>query len=297
MPALAFLRPQTVDEAVAALAGYDGEAKVLAGSTALSIMLRQQLVAPAALVSLDRIDSLRGITEADGALLLGSLTTHREVERSALVRERLPVLADTFGKVANVRVRNAATVGGVVAEADYASGPPAVLLALDAVVEVQGSGGSRSEPLADFIVGFYETTLEPDEVVTAVRVPLLPSGTAAVYEKFVTRSSEDRPCVGVAVVLGLNADGSCSDLRVAVGAACESPQRVAEAEALAVGKGIDEALAREIAERYAAEIETLDDMRGSSWYRTEMIKVWVRRTILRAHGELTSSSNGTGPRA
>ncbi len=297
MTALAFLRPQSVDEAVAVLAGYDGEAKILAGSTALSIMLRQQLVAPAALVSLDRIDALRGIRDGDGELILGSLTTHREVERSELVRERLPVLADTFGKVANVRVRNAATVGGVVAEADYASDPPAVLLALDAVVDIQGSGGARSQPLSEFITGFYETTLEPDEIVTAVRVPLLPAGTSAVYEKFVTRSSEDRPCVGVAAIVALDADGSCRDLRVAVGAACEVPQRVADAEALARGKGIDEALAREIAERYAAEIETLDDMRGSSWYRTEMIKVWVRRTILRARAELTASTNGTGPRS
>lgn len=297
MPPLAFVRPQTVNDAVAALSSYDGEAKILAGSTALSIMLRQQLVAPAALVSLAGLEELRGINDGDGELILGALTTHREVELSQLVRDRLPVLADTFGKVANVRVRNAATVGGVVAEADYASDPPAMLLALDAVVDVTGPNGQRSEPIGEFITGFYETTLEPDEIVTAVRVPLLPANTAAVYEKFVTRSSEDRPCIGVAAIVGLEADGTCRELRVAVGAACEVPQRVADAESMANGKGIDENLARQIAERYAAEIETLDDMRGSSWYRTEMIKVWVRRAILHAHAELTSSSNGTGPRA
>jgi carbon-monoxide dehydrogenase medium subunit len=287
MPPIAFLRPRSVDEAVAALAEQDGEAKVLAGSTALSIMLRQQLVAPSALVSLDRVEGLRGIKEENGELVLGALTTHREVETSELVRQRIPVLAETFGKVANVRVRNAATVGGVVAEADYASDPPAVLLALDAVIEVQGSNGQRSEPIGEFITGFYETTLEPDEIVTAVRVPIPGAGTAAVYEKFVTRSSEDRPCVGVAAVLKLAGDGSCEELRVAVGAAAETPQRISDAEALASGKQIDEQLAREIGERYAAEIDTLDDMRGSSWYRTEMVKVWVRRAILHALADAT----------
>ena len=287
MPPIAFLRPRSVDEAVAALAEQDGEAKVLAGSTALSIMLRQQLVAPSALVSLDRVEGLRGIKEENGELVLGALTTHREVETSELVRQRVPVLAETFGKVANVRVRNAATVGGVVAEADYASDPPAMLLALDAVIEVQGSNGQRSEPIGEFITGFYETTLEPDEIVTAVRVPIPAAGTAAVYEKFVTRSSEDRPCVGVAAVLKLAGDGSCEELRVAVGAAAETPQRITDAEALAHGKQIDEQLAREIGERYAAEIDTLDDMRGSSWYRTEMVKVWVRRAILHALADAT----------
>jgi carbon-monoxide dehydrogenase medium subunit len=286
----AFLRPNSLDEAIAALAEYDVEAKVVAGSTAVSIMLRQQLIAPAALVSLDHLDALRGIEEREGQLVLGAMTTHRQVETSLLVRQRLPVLAETFGKVGNVRVRNAATVGGVVAEADYASDPPAVLLAFDAEVDIRGIRGDRSQPLSEFIKGFYETTLAADEVVTAVRVPLPSSGTHAVYEKYVSRSSEDRPCLGVAVVLKLAPDHTCSDLRVTVGAACEMPQRVADAEALARGRPIEEQLADEIAMRYAEAIETLDDMRGSSWYRTEMIKVWVRRTILRAHAELRASN-------
>jgi carbon-monoxide dehydrogenase medium subunit len=197
-----------------------------------------------------------------------------------VVREAVPVLADTFGKVANVRVRHAATVGGVLAEADYASDPPAVLLALDAQVDVQGPGGQRTIPVAQFFTGFYETSLEPGEIVTRVRVPVPEPGTRAVYEKYVTRSSEDRPCLGVIAAVGPG-----GDLRVAVGAVAETPQRFPEIEAMARGRAekLDEQTIRAIADAYAERIEPLSDMRGSAWYRTEMVRVWVRRAIQHAH--------------
>ncbi|MGH2492288.1 MAG: FAD binding domain-containing protein, partial [Candidatus Limnocylindria bacterium] len=166
---LTFHEPISVEHAVGLLAEYGTDAKVVAGATALTIMLRNRLIAPRALVSLGRIqDGLRTIGEEDGALVLGALVTHREVERSPLVRARIPVLAETFATVANVRVRNVATVGGVVAEADYASDPPAVLLALDALIEAQGPSGLRRIPASEFFRGFYETALAPNEVVTAV---------------------------------------------------------------------------------------------------------------------------------
>jgi carbon-monoxide dehydrogenase medium subunit len=225
-------------------------------------------------VSLGGIPGLNGIEQRDGELSLGALATHRQVELSPVVRESIPVLADTFGKVANVRVRHAATVGGVVAEADYASDPPAVLLALDAQVDVQGPGGERSIAISEFFTGFYETSLQPGEVVTRVRVPVPKPGTKAVYEKYVTRSSEDRPCLGVIAVV--EPEGG---LRVAVGAVAETPQRFPEVEALARGRQLDQQLMREVADSYAEKIDPLADMRGSAWYRTEMIRVWVRRAI------------------
>jgi carbon-monoxide dehydrogenase medium subunit len=276
---LAFYHPRTVAEAVALLDELGDEAKVVAGGTALTIMLRQRLIAPTALVSVGGLPGLREIGVTDGELTLGALVSHREVELSPIVRRHLPVLADTFGKVANVRVRNAATVGGVLAESDYASDPPAVFVALDAVVDVVGPSGARSIPAAEFFVAFYETAIEPSEIVTRIRVPLLPPGTGAVYEKFVTRSSEDRPCVGVGAVVRTEADGTCRDLRVSVGAAAEIPQRFPDLEVGLVGRPLEpEAIAR-LADGYADRIDTLDDMRGSSWYRTEMVRVWIRRAI------------------
>ena len=278
-----FLIAESVGDAVAALQEYGDDATVVAGSTAVTIMLQQGLIDPVAIVSIGRIPGLDAIERADDHLRLGALTTLREVELSPVVREALPVLSHTFGVVANVRVRNAATVGGVVAEADYASDPPAMFRALDAEVDVTGPDGERGVPISEFLVGFYETSLEHGEIVTGVRVPLLPPGTGSVYEKFTTRSSEDRPCVGVAAIARLEADGrTCAELRVAVGAAAEVPQRFEEVEAGAVGRDIDEALAASIAEQYAERIDPLSDMRGSEWYRRKMIHVWVRRAILGA---------------
>jgi carbon-monoxide dehydrogenase medium subunit len=280
MPAaLAFFHPTTLDEAIGRLTELGDEAKVVAGATALTILMRQRLIAPAALVSIGSIPGLDTIEERDGQLHIGAMVRHREVELSELVRSRIPVLAETFGVVANVRVRNAATVGGVLAESDYASDPPAVFLALDAEIEVQGPSGPRTIPARDFFVAFYETALEPDEIVTGVTVPLPPPGTAGAYHKFVTRSSEDRPCVGVAALVRLADDGTCADLRVAVGAAAETPQRFPESETLAVGEALTPELTGRIGDAYAEAIDTLDDMRGSAWYRTEMVRVWVGRAI------------------
>jgi aerobic carbon-monoxide dehydrogenase medium subunit len=245
-------------------------------------------------VSIGGLSGLSGIEELDGQIRLGALVKHRAVELSPLVRDRIPVLAKAFGVVANVRVRNAATVGGVLAESDYASDPPAVFVALDAEVDIQGPGGSRSVPASEFFVAFYETVLESDEIVTGVRVPIPAPGTSAVYEKFVTRSSEDRPCVGVAAAVRLGADGTCEDLRVSVGAAAETPQRFPPIEAEARGQRLEPELLARIADGYAGAIDTLDDMRGSSWYRTEMVRVWVRRAIEHARDNAATTGSSVG---
>jgi carbon-monoxide dehydrogenase medium subunit len=279
---LRFYQPATLDAAIGLLTDHGEDAKVIAGATALTILMRQRLVAPAALVSIGSIPGLDGIDVVDDRLHLGAMVRHRDVERSELVGTTIPVLAETFAKVANVRVRNAATVGGVLAESDYASDPPAVLLALDAEIEVRGPSGGRTIPIAEFFVAFYETVLAPDEIVTGVRIPIPPPGSGAAYHKFVTRSSEDRPCVGVAALVRLAADGSYAELRVAVGAAAETPQRFADVEALAAGERPEPELIARVADEYAGRIDTLDDMRGSAWYRTEMVRVWVRRAIASA---------------
>lgn len=279
-PSPTFHRPTSIEEAIGLLADLRDEGRVVAGSTAVTIMLRQRLIAPTALVSIARVPGLSGIRQVDGRLEIGALTTHRDIERSPVVRDAIPVLAETFGVVANVRVRNVATVGGVLAEADYASDPPAVLLGLGAEVVARGPGGERTIPLSGFFRAFYETALEPNELITSVRVPIPQRGTAAVYEKYVTRSSEDRPCVGVYAAVRFAADGrTVDDLRVAVAAAAETPQRFEDVDASALGKGLDDVLARSIADAYAGRIDTLDDLRGSAWYRTEMVRVWVRRAI------------------
>lgn len=280
MTEIEFHRPTDLGEAIALLDELGEEARIVAGSTAVSIMLGQGLIAPRALVSIGQVPGMAGIRRNNGHLEIGALTTHRAVELSPLVRETIPVLAETFELVANVRVRNAATVGGVLAEADYASDPPAVLLALDASVVARGPTGERTIPLKAFFKAFYETDLAANEILTTLRVPIPPEGTAASYQKFVTRSSEDRPCVGVVAAIRFAADGrTIDDLRIAVAAAAETPQRFPEVEATARGAELSDELVRRLADEYAERIDTLDDLRGSAWYRTRMVRVWIRRAI------------------
>lgn len=284
MRELEILEPKTVEEGVHLLAEIGDEAKVLGGGTALVLMYTQGLIEPHYMISLGRIPDLSYIRYEPGTgLRIGAMTPHRAIERSPVVRDKFPVLADVFHKVANVRIRNQATVGGVLAEADYASDPPSVLIALNAQVNVVGSNGQRTLPVDGFIQGFYYTALKPDEIITEVVVPEIPDNTQAAYLKYVTRSSEDRPCVGVAAVVQQR-NGVCDNLRVVVGAVAPSPQELKEVEKLAQGQQLTERVVREIARRYADEIEPLSDMRGSSWYRKQVIEVLVRRAIEQAAG-------------
>lgn len=283
---LEILEPKSVGEAIQLLVDLGDEAKIISGGTAVVLMYAQRLIAPRYLVSLARIAGLNYIRHEPGTgLKLGALTTHHEVETSALVREKSPILADVFHKVANIRIRNQATVGGVLAEADYASDPPAVLIGLGAQVQIQGPNGQRSLPVEDLIKGFYETTLAPDEIITEIVVPDMSPNTGGQYIKFVTRSSEDRPCVGVAAIVHRRPDNICTSLNVVVGAVSGKPQKINEAQLVAQDQMITESLAREVGRRYAEGIEPLSDMRGSSWYRKQIIEVLVRRAILQAVGE------------
>jgi aerobic carbon-monoxide dehydrogenase medium subunit len=283
MPNIKLLQPTKLDEAVALLAAENEEAKIIAGGTALVIMLRNRLIAPATLISLGRLHELCTIRHEPGTgLRIGALATVREAELSPVVREKNPMLAQAFGKVGNVRVRNAATVGGNLSEADYASDPPCVLVALRARVNARSARGEREIPLTSLFKNFYETALASDEILTELIVPDMAPRSRAAYLKFISRSSEDRPCVGMAAVLESEPDGTCKDLRLVVGAVAETPQEIAAAEALARGKRLNDALMAEIADAYAASIEPLSDLRGSDWYRKQIISVLARRALKQA---------------
>jgi carbon-monoxide dehydrogenase medium subunit len=273
-------RPSSLEEAVETLSMRGENARPLAGGTALVLLLGQGLVSLDHLVDLRHIPGLDAIEHEPGVgLRIGTLVTHRALERSPLVQARLPYLAQVFHHVANVRVRNQATVGGVLAEADYASDPPAALIALNARVRVAGPDGERELPIAKLLRGWYETSLTGGEVIREVIVPDPESETTFAYRRFVSRSTQDRPCASVAIAARSSAD-RCAELRVVVGAVAATPQRFPEVEELAHGEPISEALARRIAGAYAARIEPLSDARGSAEYRREVVEVLLRRTLL-----------------
>jgi carbon-monoxide dehydrogenase medium subunit len=266
-----WLAPPDLDEAVALRAERGAESTVVAGGSFLGILMNQGFLEPTSLLSLQRVDALRGIRVEDGELRLGAMTTHRAVERDDAVRTGWPALATAFGVVASPRVRNQATVGGVLADADYASDPPAMLTALDARAVLRSPRGEREVGIGELILGFYETCIADDELLVEVRVPAAPG--RAVYRKFRSRSTEDRPCVAVAAV---RVGGT---LRVVVGACAETPQHHPDVCALAGGERIDVEVAREIGARYAERIEPIADSRGSAAYRRRVIAVEVRRAV------------------
>ena len=269
--AVEWLAPETLDEAVALRAERGEDSTVVAGGSFLGILMNQGFVQPTSLLSLRRVAALRGIVVGDGELRLGAMTTHRDVERDETVRQGWPVLARAFGVVASPRVRNQATVGGVLADADYASDPPTALTALDARAVLRSARGNREVPIDELILGYYETCIADDELLTEVRVPAAPD--RAVYRKFRSRSVEDRPCVAVA------ATRTGGELRVVVGACAEKPQRYPDICAAARGETIDRELAQEIGRRYAERLQPLSDSRGSAEYRRRVVAVEVRRAV------------------
>ena len=276
MPEPEWHEPETLEEALRLRAELGDSALVVAGGTFTGILVGQRLVRPEAFLYLGRIAGLDGV-DAGAELRLGALVRHREVELSPEIGRRWPALSRTFAGVASARVRNQATVGGVLCDADYASDPPAMFVALDASVRLASQGGSREVRVEDFITGHYSTELREDELLTEVVVPAPPA--RATYLKFRSRSVEDRPCVAVAATADLEPDGSCRALRVVAGAVAERPVLLPDACALAAGRPLDESLGRRIGDAYAEGVETLSDVRGSSAYRRRVLGVMVRRAL------------------
>ena len=279
MNSIKFLEPSDFSEALSLLDQYADDAKIIAGGTSVVLMLQQKLIAPSVLISLGRVSNRDYIRLAEVGLHIGALAKLRDLEQSAVIQRFSPALAHTFHVVANIRVRNQATIGGNLSAADYAADPPAMLTALNARVQVTGSEKTREILLNEFFLGFYTTALQPNEILTEVVIPPLPDSARASYQKYTSISAEGRPCVAVGAVGDFDSNGKCTDLRIAVGAAVETPQRVSKAEGMARGQALTDALIATIAEEYAQRLDPLTDVRGSAWYRKEMIRVFVKRVL------------------
>ena len=272
------VEPANVDEACAALARFD-EAKPIAGGTALVILMKQGLFVPEVLVNLSKIQDFADIAlTSEGFLRIGAMATIQQVESHALVRDRYPALSAACHVVANVRIRNVATIGGNLAHADYQSDPPTVLLALDALVELRSVQGSRQVPLDGFLRGPYVTSLEPAELVSAVLIPAPPKNHTSTYLKFTTGSSEERPCVGVAAMIRSD-DGTCGEARLAVGAATSRPVRVRSAEEMALGQPLTDELFEMMASTAAGAIDPVEDLNGDAQYKRRVVRALTRRAV------------------
>jgi carbon-monoxide dehydrogenase medium subunit len=284
------LQPSTAAQTAAMLAEHKDEARVISGGTAIVPLMQEELLTPSYLVALYKVPGLDYIHHEPGlGLRIGALVSLYSVETSPLVRRHAPVLSYTMSRIASVRVRTVATVGGSLAEANYASDPYGVLIALDAEVKAIGISGERTIHIRDFIKGHYRTALQPDEIVIELSVPEVSDHTSTTYIKYTTRSQKERPAVGVASLARFDDSGTCEELKVIVTAVAETPQEVVEAEQLALGEKPSISLAREIALRYSQQIEPLEDHRASAWYRRQLIEVLVRRALERCLGLEESS--------
>ncbi|MGE5219350.1 MAG: FAD binding domain-containing protein [Chloroflexota bacterium] len=280
------IEPRTLHEACAVLAD-DAAIKPVAGGTALLTIIKQGLLRPKRLVNLKKIADGSAISfDEKLGLRIGALATIDEIETSALVRQHYSALAEACHVVANIRIRNMATLGGNLAHGDSQSDPPTVLAALDAHVELMSAAGCRQMSLTDFQLGSYETALAASELVSAILIPPPLANTTGSYIKFTTGSSEERPCAGVAAFSRVES-GICRELRLAVGVVSPRPVRILAGEERAKDQQLTNELIQTIANDAARAIEPIDDLRGPADYKRHLIGVLVRRAITAlANGEI-----------
>jgi carbon-monoxide dehydrogenase medium subunit len=279
-----FLQPASVGEASRMLADLGDDARVFAGGTALMLAMRQRLLSPKAVVSLSRIEALRGIHfNAREGLRIGALSRHTDVAQSSLVRAHYPALASMAARVANPQVRNQGTIGGNLCYADPTTDPPGCLLALGAQIVLGSARGERTLDMEAFLVDYFTTALEPDEVLLEIRLPPPEAGSAGMYTRLLRTAAEHRPLANV-TLLARREGRVCRGARLAVGASTPIAVRLRRAESFLEGRTVDAETAAEAAGIVAADIAPLSDTRGSADYRRDMVRAITRRTIAELFG-------------
>jgi carbon-monoxide dehydrogenase medium subunit len=274
--------PRSLAEALVLLDAEDSGVRPIAGGTALMLMMKAAVFRPTRLVSLRRIEPRYSGIEArpDGETRIGAMTTLSALERSAVVRERAPVITRTLRTLSNVRVRNVATVGGNLAHGDPHMDLPPVLIALGASIVAASPGGERTLKVEDLFAGYYETVLARNELIAELRIPAQGKRRAS-YVKITTGSADDWPAVGVAVAL--EAEGqTVRAATLAVSAATEKATRLKGAEAALAGARLDDTVLTRVADAAVGETEILSDLRGSAPYKRELLRVAVKRAVRQA---------------
>jgi carbon-monoxide dehydrogenase medium subunit len=273
-----YTAPDSLDEAIAALRAGGEDAKLLAGGHSLVPLMKLRLAAPSMLVDLGRVPGLSGIQREDGTWRIGALTHHAELQD----RDDLGLAAKAARLIADQQVRNRGTIGGSLAHGDPASDLPTVVLTLDGTVTAKGSNGQREIAAADLFQDYLETALEPDEVLTEVRLPVM-EGAGSSYVKF-TRRSEDWAMVAVAAVVRKGADGSCEDVRVGLTNMGSRPLRASAVEEALRGRPLDAQSIAAAAEQAAEGTSPPGDLNATPDYKRHLARVICRRALEEAAG-------------
>jgi aerobic carbon-monoxide dehydrogenase medium subunit len=273
-------QPQSVAEASQMLTRFGPDAAIYAGGTELLIVMKERLAHFPHLIDIKRIPGLKEITfDAERReLAIGAVTTHRDLERSPVVRQRFPVLSKLEAAVANIRVRSAGTIGGNLCFAEPHSDPATLLIALDAQLILTSTSGTRRLPMASFITGLMETARNHEEVLVTISIPEPASNAGVAYERF---KLHERPTAAVAAVIAVD-DGAITDARVVAGSVGERPQRLLETEVILRGQPARTESATIAADVIRDEVETSGDVFESEAYTRQLVRTLGRRAVATA---------------
>ncbi len=270
--------PRTLDEAISLLQKLGPDAKLLSGGQSLIPMMKLRLVSPEHIVDINRIPDLNYISTNNGHLRIGALTREHELESSDVVKTKFPILSDTAKVIADPLVRSQATVCGNLAHGDPANDHPATMLALGASVVATGPKGQREIPIAEFFPGLFTTALEPEEILTEIKIPLPPPRSGGAYLKL-ERKVGDYATAGVAVQITLDDAGACMRAGIGLTNVGMTPIKATQAEASLIGKKLDDATIQQTAELAASESQPMDDIRGSADYKRDLVRVLTARAL------------------
>jgi len=280
--AFEYFRPRSVDEALSLLAEHDGDAKPLAGGQSLIPAMNFRLATPSVLVDLNGIPELGYIKDDADGLRIGGMTRQRQIERSPLISSKAPLMAETMPHIAHVAIRNRGTIGGSVAHADPAAELPALMVALNAELEISSTQGKRSVPASEFFLGLFTTAVQPGELLTEIRIPLAAERSGSAFLE-ISRRHGDFARVGVVAVVRLDAQGLCADARIALLSVGDRPMLAEQAIAVLKGQRPSAELIRAAADAAAGgDIDPSSDIHASARYRRQLANVLTRRVLERA---------------
>jgi carbon-monoxide dehydrogenase medium subunit len=279
---LKYFSPRTLDDALALLDEYGGDAKPLAGGQSLIPAMNFRLATPSVLVDLNAIDDLSDITAHDGALRIGGMARHRTLERSDLVARQAPLVSAAMPFIAHPAIRTRGTLGGSLAHADPAAELPAVMLALEARFTLRNRHRARLVAAADFFLGLFSTAIEPAELLTEIEIPAGPPRTGVAFQE-ISRRHGDFALAGAAALVSLASDGRCATARVALLSLSDRPVIAEHVSIVLVGQTVSPDAIRAAAEAAAErDIDPTSDLHASSTYRRQLAAVLTRRVLQRA---------------
>jgi carbon-monoxide dehydrogenase medium subunit len=273
--------PASVQDALGLLGRYKDDAKLLAGGHSLVPMMKLRLAQPKHVIDLRKVSGLAGIREEGGAIVVGAMTTHWQIESSAVVKAKCPILAETASVIGDPQVRNLGTIGGSLAHADPAADQPAAVIALGAEMVCEGPRGRRTVKVDDWFQGLMATALREDEILVEIRAPAWPAGTGTAYMKFPHPASRFA-IVGVGAVVTLDREGKCTKAGVGVTGAGTKAVRAKGVEAGLVGKKLEAATIEAAAQKAADGVDVQADLQGSVEYKQHLCRVFAKRAITKA---------------